>query len=362
MDPAEIRTMPTGVHPSLGRQPARIHWLVRVVRVRESFLIAMLVVITLAMAGWDIYSHGINDLRFLSSTNLQAVLLGFAMEAIVVIGMTMLLVSGGFDLSVGANMAFSGMVAAQLLRFGLPLNIELPLGIAVPLAVPLAILAGLAAGAIIGLLNAGIIAKVGVNALIATLGTMTVVRGVALTIWAGQPVLNLPAAFRDNIGQGVIGIIPVPAVILIILTIVFDILMRRGRWFRQLYFVGGSEKAARLSGINVTRVRVITYVAAALLAALAGVISTSRLGAGYPNSYEPTALRVISGSVIGGCSLFGGEGTVIGSVLGLFFIYLLMNMMVMLGISPYAQGIVQGVALILAVVFDIWTKRQAARG
>jgi ribose transport system permease protein len=313
--------------------------LVQIVRVREAFLVAILLILAIGMS--------IIDPAFYSGANMRAVLLGFAAEGVVVIGMTMLLVSGGFDLSVGANMAISGMVTAQMLLFGVPI-----VG---------AILMGCLAGIVVGLLNAWIVAKVGVNALIATLGTMTIVRGIALTVWVGQPVLNLPEAFR-GIGQGVWLGIPVPAIIVIILMIIFDVLMRRGRWFRQLYFVGGSEKAARLSGINVTQVRVITYVAAGLLAALAGVISTSRLGAGYPNSYEPTALRVISGAVIGGCSLFGGEGSVIGSVMGLFFIHLLLDILVLCGVSPYAQGIVQGAALILAVVVDIWTKRQLAHG
>jgi ribose transport system permease protein len=332
-------------NPVATAAPARValsgsgSWFIRILRVRESFLVAILLILVVVMSAIDP--------AFSSSANIRAVLLGFAMEGMVVIGMTMLLVSGGFDLSVGANMAFAGMVTAQMLLLKMP--------------VPVAIVAGCLVGVVVGLFNAWLVAKVGVNALIATLGTMTIARGIALTVWAGQPVINLPEAFR-SIGQGVWLGIPVPAIILIVLTIVFDILMRRGRWFRQLYFVGGSEKAARLSGINVTRIRIITYVAAGLLAALAGVISTSRLGAGYPNSYEPTALRVISGAVIGGCSLFGGEGSVIGSVMGLFFINLLLDIMVLRGVSPYAQGIVQGAALILAVVVDIYTKRRAARG
>jgi ribose transport system permease protein len=339
MSPADPKTVAAQPQAEALSQPSPVSWLVRILRVRESFLIAILLVLIIVMS--------IIDPGFRSSANLRAVLLGFAMEGIVVIGMTMLLVSGGFDLSVGANMAFSGMVTAQLLVFHMP--------------VPVAIVAGCLAGVMVGLLNAWIVAKVGVNALIATLGTMTIVRGIALTVWAGQPVINLPEGFRA-IGQGVWFGIPLPAIILLVLAIIVDILMRRGRWFRQLYFVGGSEKAARLSGINVTQVRIITYVAAGLLAALAGVMSTSRLGAGYPNSYDPTALRVISGAVIGGCSLFGGEGSVIGSVLGLFFVNLLLDIMVLRGVSPYAQGIVQGIALILAVVVDIWTKRRAARG
>jgi ribose transport system permease protein len=128
-----------------------------------------------------------------------------------------------------------------------------------------------------------------------------------------------------------------------------------------LYFVGSSERAARLSGINVTQVRFVTFVLVGVLAGVAGIVSTSRLSAAYPNAYEGSALRVISGAVIGGCSLFGGEGSVVGSVLGLFFIALILDVGVLTGVSVYIQGIVQGVALILAVVIDTWSKRQMAR-
>ncbi len=343
MDPINNRAILADVHvtgqPAAKESQGLVYWLGRILRVREAFLIAILLVMIVFMS--------IVEPGFRSSANIRAVLLGFAMEGMVAIGMTMLLVSGGFDLSVGSNMALSGMVVAALLLAGVPIAV--------------AILAGLIIGTLAGLLNAWVIAKIGVNALIATLATGTIVRGIALTTWAGRPVLNLPDAFR-GIGQGVFLGIPVPAVILIVLAVVFDIMMRRGRWFRQLYFVGGSDRAAMLSGINVTRVRVITYMAAGLLAGLAGIVSTGRLGAAYANSYEAVPLRVVAGCVIGGCSLFGGEGTVVGSVLGLFFIALIMDIMVLLGVSPYAQGIVQGVALILAVVVDIWSKRQAARG
>jgi ribose transport system permease protein len=312
--------------------------LYRMVRVREAFIVAILLAIIIVMS---ILHPG-----FRSTANIRAVLLGFAMEGIVVVGMSILLVSGGFDLSVGSNMALSGMAAAYFMSTGMP--------------VPAAVLIGLGVSAVIGLCNAGLVAKIGVNALIATLGTMTIVRGVSLFLWQGRPVSQVPESFRA-IGQGQFLGIPIPAIILLVLMVIFDILMRRGSWFRQLYFVGSSERSARLSGINVTQVRVITYVLVGVLAGLAGIVSTSRLSAAYPNAYEGAALRVISGAVIGGCSLFGGEGSVVGSVLGLFFISLVLDVGVLTGVSVYIQGIVQGVALILAVVVDIWSKRQVAR-
>jgi len=342
MDPTNSKTVSADSsktdRATASGQQGLVFWLYRLLRVREAFIVAILLVLIVIMS---FISPG-----FRSEANFRAVLLGFAMEGIVVVGMTILLVSGGFDLSVGANMALTGMVTASLMR--------------AHVSISMAVLAGLGTAAVVGLLNAWLVANIGVNALIATLGTMTILRGVALTVWEGRPVSQVPDAFR-GLGQGVFLGIPLPAVILIVLMVVFDILMRRGRWFRQLYFVGSSERAARLSGINVTRVRVITYVIAGILAGLAGIVSTSRLSAAYPNSYDQTALRVISGAVIGGCSLFGGEGSVIGSVLGLFFISLILDIGVLMGVSPYIQGIVQGVALILAVVVDIWSKRQMVR-
>jgi ribose transport system permease protein len=328
--PASVVTRPGG--------QVKVPALLRIMRVREAFLIVILAAIFVVMS--------VATPSFASAANLRAVLLGFAMEGIVVIGMTVLLVSGGFDLSVGANMALTGMVTAYLMNSGQSIAVS--------------VLAGLATSAVVGLLNAWVVAKIGVNALIATLGTMTILRGVALTAWQGRPVSSVPEAFR-SFGQGQFLGIPLPAVMLIVLAVIFDILMRRGQFFRQLYFVGSSEKAALLSGISVSRVRVFTYVFAGLLAGIAGIVSTSRLSAAYPNSYDAVALRVISGAVIGGCSLFGGEGSIIGSVLGLFFMALILDVVVLFGISPYVQEIVQGVALIGAVMIDIWSKRQTGR-
>ena len=310
----------------------------RVLRIREAFLIIIILAIIIVVST---LSPG-----FRTEANFRAVMLGFSMEGMVVVGMTMLLVGGLFDLSVGSTMALSGMVTGDLLGHGLPLG--------------LAILAGLASGALVGLVNGYIVSGLKVNALIATLGTMSIVRGIALTQWQGQPVIDLPKSFTA-IGQGVTWGVPVPLLILIVLVILSDVVMRRARWFRQIYYLGGSEKAAILSGINVNQVRVLLFVLAGLLAALGGIVSTARLGAAYPNSYDNEALRVIAGAVIGGCSLFGGVGTVIGAVLGLLFISMLTDIMVLFGVSPYMEGIVEGSALILAVVIDLVVARRGLR-
>ena len=341
MNSTDPRAEPVGSSRAAAttREQGLVGSLYRLVRVREAFIVAILLVIIIIMS--------FVEPAFRSPANIRAVLLGFSMEGIVVVGMAILLVSGGFDLSVGATMALAGMVAAYFM------------GGERSLPVPLAVLIGLGVGALIGVFNAWLVAKVGVNALIATLGTMTIVRGVSLYLWEGRPVSQVPESFRA-IGQGKLLGIPIPAIILLVLVVIFDILMRRGSWFRQLYFVGSSERAARLSGINVTQVRFITFVLVGVLAGAAGILSTARLSAAYPNAYDGSALRVISGAVIGGCSLFGGEGSVVGAVLGLFFIALMLDVGVLTGVSVYIQGIVQGVALILAVVVDIWSKRQMA--
>jgi ribose transport system permease protein len=336
-----IRNEPTAQPETVragGLGPRLTETALRILRVREAFLVVILLAIVVVMS---IVSPG-----FRTEGNFRAVMLGFSMEGMVVIGMTMLLVAGLFDLSVGSTMALCGMLTADLLLRGVPEVV--------------AILTGLVAGMAVGLVNGLIVSKVKVNALIATLGTMSIVRGIALTIWQGQPVINLPSSFTA-LGKTVVWGMPLPFIMLVFLVIITDILMRRGRWFRQAYYVGGSEKASLLSGIKVDQVRIVLFIVMGLTAALGGIISTARLGAGYPNSYESVALRVISGAVIGGCSLFGGEGTIIGAVLGLLFVSVLSDIMVLFGISPYLEGVVQGTALILAVVADLLTRRRARR-
>ena len=281
---------------------------------------------------------------FLSLTNFVAIARGFSMEGIVVLGMSLLLVSGAFDLSVGSVMAFTGIVTAWAI-----VDANLPYFTAVIL--------GLAVGGLIGFINGLLVTRVKVNPLIATLGMMTVVRGMALGFTEGHPVINVPLDFAW-FGQGNVAGIPIPFIIMLILAIVTDVMMRRGRSLRQLYYVGGNIRAARLSGIQVNRVVLLTFIASGTFAALAGIISMARLTSGIPTAFAGVEMRVIAACVIGGMSLSGGEGSVLGALLGLVFMSLVSNAMTLLGMSIYWEGTVTGSILIAAVALDMLSHRQ----
>ncbi|MHB0868881.1 MAG: ABC transporter permease [Chloroflexota bacterium] len=282
--------------------------------------------------------------RFLNGPNLIAIARAFSMEALVVVGMSMLLIGGFFDLSVGSVMALGGITCAALIA-----RAHLP--------VPLAIMGGLAVGALTGAINGFVVTRVKVNALIATLGMMSVARGIALGYTEGRPVINLPPSF-NIIGQGDLWSMPLIVLYMLVIVLVADTLLRRARAPRQLYYVGGSEKAARLSGINVDLVVFLAFVTSGVLAALAGIITTARLTSGVPTAFTGVELRIIAACVLGGCSLAGGEGTVLGAVLGLVFMAMVSNAMTLFGVSIYWEGVVTGTILVVAVSLDMISRRR----
>ncbi len=208
------------------------------------------------------------------------------MEGLVVVGMSTLLIAGAFDLSVGSIMALSG-----IMRRMAHLNVQMPYVVAV--------LGGLGVGLVSGTINGLVVTRIKVNPLIATLGMMSVARGVALGFTEGHPVINIPTDFAF-IGQGSVFGVPLIIIYMVVIVVIADILLRRGRAFRQLYYVGSSEKAARLSGINVDRVVLLAYIGCGVLTALAGVISMARLTSGVPTAFAGVELRIIAACVIGG--------------------------------------------------------------
>ncbi|WP_205320201.1 ABC transporter permease [Notoacmeibacter marinus] len=300
------------------------------VDIRELTLIVLIVAIIIVMANVNPY--------FFSFSNFRAVAVGMAPTAIIVIGMAILLASGGFDLSVGSVMALSSTVVAMLLLTGMP--------------IPLAVICGLILGGTVGVANGVLVTSLGINPLIATLGTMSIARGIALVLTEGFSVSSLPASF-GWIGKTDIGGIPVIVILTVILVILFDLAVRHTRFFRQVYFIGANEKAAVLSGINVTRVRIILYALTGILAALAGVLLASRLMSGTPTAGNGIELQVLAAAVIGGASLRGGEGTILGAFLGVVFVALINNTMTMQAVSIYWQVIVIGGVLVSAVALDM---------
>jgi ribose transport system permease protein len=310
----------------------------RLVRVREFALVVMIVLIGVALQ--------IITQRFFTVPNLNAISLGFATSAIIVFGMTAALVSGGFDLSVGSVFAMGGVTAATALRADVP--------------IPLSILFGVGVGVLAGLINGLLITKVQINPFITTLGMMGIARGVGLAVTEGSTLAGLPEEFKVY-GQGKIGDIPNLIIIALIVILIGDILMRRSAAFRQIYYVGGNEEAARLSGINVDRVKIGVYTMSGLLAAMAGVLSISRFTVADPGTGMGEELRIIAACIIGGCSLRGGKGTVIGGLLGLIFVGFINNGMILLRVPVYWQQLSMGVVLLLAVGFDTLSQRWQVR-
>ncbi len=307
-----------------------------ILRVREITMVILILIMGIAMSILSPY--------FLDVGNFLAMARGFSMEGLVVVGMSTLLIAGAFDLSVGSVMALSGIAAAWLIRTA-----------HVPYVV--AVLGGLGVGFLSGTINGIVVTRIKVNPLIATLGMMSVARGVALGVTEGRPVINIPADFAF-IGQGSVLGVPLIIIYMVVIVLVADVLLRRGRAFRQLYYVGSSEKAARLSGINVDRVVFLAYIASGVLTALAGVISMARLTSGVPTAFAGVELRIIAACVIGGMSLSGGEGTIIGAILGLIFMALVTNALTLFGVSIYWEGVVTGTILTAAVSFDMLSRRR----
>jgi ribose transport system permease protein len=306
---------------------------------REFLLLLVIVVFSLVMAF-------LNPI-FVTRLNVEAIMLALSVEATVAIGMVILIISGGLDLSVGSTLALSGVVAGlAMTEWGLP--------------VVVGVFLGLLAALLVGLFNGLLIAKLKINPFITTLGTMMAVRGLVLVLARGRAVLNLPEAF-NQIGQGRLVGVQYPIYIVLLLVIAGDLLVRNTRFFRQSYYVGGNERAARLSGFDVDRVKIINYGLVALLAGVAGILLTARFGSASVTVGSGVELRVITAAIIGGASLSGGEGSVLGAFLGALFMAMLANALNLLGVDVYWQNLITGMFLILAVVFDVVNERRRAK-
>jgi ribose transport system permease protein len=302
---------------------------------REFTLILVLVVFSIIMT--------IASPVFLTWPNIEAILLALSVEATIAVGMVILLVSGGLDLSVGSTLAFTGVVTGLVVSAGLP--------------APVSILIGLLAALGVGLINGLLVAKMKINPFITTLGMMTTIRGFLLVLARGKAVLNLPPSFT-NIGQGRLLNIQYPIYIMLSVVIIGDLLLRNSRFFRQTYYVGGNEKAARLSGINVDLVKIFNYCLVALLAGISGLLLTARFGSASVTVGSGVELRVITATIIGGASLNGGEGSVFGAFLGALFMGVLANALNLLGVDVYWQNLFTGLILIIAVVMDVINERR----
>jgi ribose transport system permease protein len=299
---------------------------------------AMLVLIVLcAVVGYLIPS-------FLTTKNLLNVLRQVSITGIVAVGMTYVIITGGIDISVGSTVALSGVVAAVALKAGL--------------GIPLAILLALLAGAGVGLFNGIFIAYARVLPFVATLGTMYLVRGFALIVTNGQAMWDLPKSFL-TIGTGYFLGIPIPVIITLTIYLTGHFLLNHFVFGRYVLAVGGDEESARLCGVSVRRVKLFTYVLAGALTALAGVVLAARLGSGQPSTGDGYELTAIAAAVIGGNSLSGGRGTVMGTLVGALILGVVSNALNLWGVASFWQTVISGAIVLIAVLADTLRRRRA---
>jgi ribose transport system permease protein len=291
--------------------------------------------IALCIVLWILTPH------FMTVSNLLNVAQQTTIVAIIAVGMTFVIITGGIDLSVGSALAFSGVAMATLLQKGVPLGI--------------ALLVGLGAGLLCGLLN-GLLITIGrLPPFIATLGMMSVARGAALVFTGGRPVSGFSDTFRQ-IAVGEIFHIPAPVIIMLAVYLIAHFVLTKTKLGRYTYAIGGNEEATILSGVNVRLYKTMVYGLCGMLSGLAAIILTARLNSAQPIAGMMYELDAIAATVIGGTSLTGGEGTIFGTLIGALIIGVLRNGLNLLDISSFVQQIVIGAVIIGAVLFDMLLK------
>lgn len=274
---------------------------------------------------------------FLSVVNLLNVGRAVSIQGIAAAGMTIALISGGFDLSIGSVAAASGVLVAMLLQSGMPLGV--------------AVAGGVSLGIIVGLANGLLITRLRINPLIATLGMLSIVRGIAFLATGGVSLTVQNEAFRF-LGRGYIGGVPSPFVSMIFIYVVVFVVLGYTQFGRYVYAIGGNPVATRLAGINVNKWRLVVYIIVGASAGLSGVYLSSLMGTAMPNAALGFELSVIAAVILGGASLAGGSGSIVGTFIGMFILGVLNNGLVLLNVPSYYQTIAQGSVLLIAVAVD----------
>lgn len=283
---------------------------------------------------------------FLTTENILNITLQASIIAIIAAGMTFVILTAGIDLSVGSIVAFAGVIATSVIKINLPVYLALTFGL----------LAGLIFGAFSGYFAGIFVTRFNITPFIVTLALMTIWRGAAFVYTGGRPVWELPAAF-SYLGGGRLAGIPIPTIIMIVVFIVSHIVLTKTRFGRYVYAVGGNPEAARLAGIRTNIILISVYVICGVLAALSGILLASRINSGQPNAGLMYELDVIAAVVVGGTSLFGGRGTIIGTFIGTMLIAVLRNGLNLVNVGSYVQQVVVGVVIILAVLIDQFRKK-----
>lgn len=283
--------------------------------------------------------------KFLTTANLMTIVKQISIQSIVAIGMTMIIITGNIDLSVGSIVAFASVCAAMMM------NAELPIPIAIILTV-------LVAG-VLGFISGGVTAKLKLHSFLVTLALMQAFRGLAQTITGGYPVAGLPDSF-GKIASGSIGPVPYLVIYMIIFYAVFIYIMKYTAFGRSIYAIGGNQESARLSGINVEKVKTMVFVISSMLCGVAGVLLTSKVRSGDPTCANGWEMDTIAGAIIGGTNMMGGEGKLGGTIIGLLFVGILSNGMVLLGVNAYMQSVIKGLVIFGAVIINSIQKRSQA--
>jgi len=309
----------------------------KLVLFNEIILVVVLIIISIAIS--------IGTPKFYSTTNILNILRDSSMAIIAGIGMTMLLITGEVDLSIGSLVAFVGVVTMDII------NRTMNVG--------LGVLAGMGLGAVVGLVNGLVRTKLKVNSLIGTIAMMMILRGMVYiySIAAIQNYHQLGAFYE--IGNGYVGFMPIPIVIMLVLYFVFLFIVTRSVMGRHLYATGGNYTAAKISGIKVDNLKLLTFMMTSILASISGIILVSRMNSGQPNAGVGFELSVIAGVILGGTSLGGGEGTLIGTLIGVLILRIINNGIIILRWNQDLQIVISGIVIIIAVYID--SMRKVAR-
>ena len=267
-----------------------------------------------------------------------------AINGILATGMALVILTGGFDLSVGSTVGLSGVVAALLAQGNYPIYVP--------------IIAAIIIGAVAGLFNGALVAYAGIPAFVVTLGSQSIIRGLAYVVSGGRPVFGVSKAYENLAGGKIFGVVPFLVIYLIIIVLLVGFILSKTVYGRRLYAVGGNEEAAKVSGINVKKMKMSAFMIAGLLSGIAGMLLTSRAISGSPQTGEGYELDAIAAVVIGGFSLNGGSGKWYGIIIGALILSVLGNGLDILGIKSFYQLILKGSIVILAVYFDVRSRKK----
>jgi ribose transport system permease protein len=285
--------------------------------------------------------------KFLTPNTIFNTLRNFSWIAVAGFGELLVIIIAGIDLSVGSTMAFAGLISAMMLVNKIPIS--------------LAVIGGLVGGLLVGVVNGLLVSRGRLPAFIATLGMLSVVRGIVYGVTQGQPVMKLPTGFMQ-IGRTDIPIlglkVPLPVILMLLIAFLMHIFLSRTVWGYRIYALGGNETSTRLSGINTSWMKILVFSLAGLLAGTGGLLMTARLGVAMPNAALGYELDVIAAVFIGGASTSGGSGTILGVLIGAAIMQVLRTGMVLLGIDPYWQNAAIGLIILISLMIDQRRRRQ----